>query len=227
MKTLFKPVLRSAVAVGLMLGVATPALVAPAAAQSVSGVGVVSLPAVIRNSSAFSTAEQQRQVTYKPQIDQAEARRQQIAAQLTPLYAKLDTDRRAAGADQDALQGQARQIQQIEQVGQREIQQMMAPLALSQAYVQEQIEDQLSTAVQAAATKKKVSLILEQSSGAVVFAAAPYNITQDVLTELNKLLPAAQLVPPQGWLPREMREQQAAAAAQQAAQPAPSQPSGR
>ena len=233
MKSLFKavisPALKPVLAAGIVLGASSvPAFVAPVAAQTVApGVGVVSLPAVIRNSAAFATAEQQRQVTYKPQIDAAEARRAQIAAQLQPLYAKLDTDRRVPNADQGALQQQARQIQQIEQVGQREIQGMLAPFSLSQAYVQEQIEDSLSGAVQAAATKKNITLILEQSSGAVIFATAPYNITQDVLNELNVLLPAAQLVPPAGWLPREMREQQAAAAAAQAAQPAAPAPSGR
>lgn len=232
MKNLFnaviRPALKPVLAAGLVLGVSSaPVFVAPAAAQSVNGVGVVSLPAVIRNSSAFATAEQQRQVTYKAQIDAAEARRLQIATQLEPLYNQINTARQQPNPDQAALQQTVRQIQQIEQAGQREIQQMLAPLAGSQAYVQEQIEDQLSAAVQSAATRKNITLILEQSSGAVVFATAPYNITQDVLTELNALLPAAQLVPPEGWLPRELREQQAAAAAQQGAQPAPTQPSGR
>jgi hypothetical protein len=45
----------------------------------------------------------------------------------------------------------------------------------------------------------------------VVYADAAYNMTQDVINELNAILPNAQLVPPQGWLPREVREQQAAA----------------
>jgi len=232
MKTLLKPaLLKSAAAIGLALAAtAMPALVAPVAAQTaVQGVGVVSLPAVIRNSAAFALAAEQRQVTYKPQLDQANARRAQISAQLQPLYDQLNAASQIATSDRQAMQQQAAQIQQIEQAGQRELQTILAPLSLSQAYVQEQIEDQLSTAVQAAAGKKNITLILEQSSGAIVFATAPHNISQDVITELNTLLPVAQLVPPQGWLPREMREQQAAAAAQQAAQPAPAAPapSGR
>jgi len=113
--------------------------------------------------------------------------------------------------------------------------QIVQPVALSRAYVQEQIEDKLDEAVQAAATKRKITLILDASSGAVTFADAKYNITQTVIDELNTLLPSAQLVPPPGWLPREAREQQEAAAAAQAAQngtatpaaPAPQQPSGR
>ena len=55
-------------------------------------VRVVSLPAVVANSNAYKTAEQQRPVTYKPQLDQAEARRAAIAAQLQPLVDKFNAD---------------------------------------------------------------------------------------------------------------------------------------
>ncbi|MCB2089257.1 MAG: OmpH family outer membrane protein [Sphingomonadaceae bacterium] len=222
MKKLLKPVL----AAGLIL-TAAPMAAAPAAAQSaVKGVGVVSLPAVMANSNAYKTAEQQRPVTYKAQYDQAEARRQQIAAQLQPLVDKFNTDRQAPNPNREALQQQAVQIQTIEQNGQRELQQILAPVALSRAYVDEQIEEKLSDAIQAAAKKKGVTLILDPTQGAIIFADAQYNITQDVLNELNALLPTAQLVPPPGWQPREIREQQAAAAAQQAAAQGATQPAG-
>ena len=99
---------------------------------------------------------------------------------------------------QAQLQQQALTIQQIEQAGQRELQQIIAPVALSRAYVQEQLEDQLDNAVQAAAKKRNVTLILDAASGQVIFADAAYNITQAVLDELNRVLPNAQLVPPAG-----------------------------
>ncbi|AKM06820.1 OmpH family outer membrane protein [Pelagerythrobacter marensis] len=222
MKNLLKPV----VAAGLMLTAsALPMMAAPAAAQDARGVGVVSLPAVIANSNAYRTAEQQRQTTYQAQISQAETRRQQIEAQLTPLIQQFNTARQAASPDQQALQQQATQIQQIEQAGQRELQAILAPVSLSRAYVTEQIEDRLDEAVQAAATKRNVTLILDATSGQVIFAGAQHNLTQDVLTELNTLVPSVQVTPPQGWVPREIREQQAAAQAQQTAQQ--QQPSGR
>ena len=217
MKQLIKPVL----AAGLLLTAASPMLAAPAAAQVVKGVGVVSLPAVIANSNAYKVAEEQRPVTYKPQLDQANARRQAIAAQLQPMYQKFQTDQQA-NASQAQLQQQAAAIQQIEQAGQRELQQILGPVSMSRAYVQEQIEDKLDEAVQAAARKRNVTLILDAATGQVVFADAAYNITQAVLDEVNTLLPSVQLVPPQGWLPREMRQQQEAAAAQ--GQQPPQQP---
>lgn len=230
-----KKIVASALAAGLAMG-AVPALTVPAAAQVVRGIGVVNLPAIVANSNAYRTAEQQRQVTYKPQLDQAEARRAQIAAQLQPLITRFNTDRQAANPNQQSLQQQAQQIQTIEQNGQRELQQMLAPLALSRAYVQEQIEDKLEAAVQAAARRKNITLILDPNSGAVIYADQAYNLTQDVLNEVNTALPAAQLVPPQGWVPQEIRQQQEAAAqaaqAAQAGQPAaqpqqPAQPTGR
>lgn len=214
---LLKPALAAGLAAAAL---ASPAMLAPAAAQQVAGIGVVSPQAVLVNSTAFQTAQQQRPTTYKTQIDQANARRQAIATQLRPLYERLQNESRAANAAQNqaALQQQYSQIQQIEAAGQQELNQLLEPVQLSQAYVEEQITDQLSTAIQNAATKKNVTLVITPES--VLYAAAPYNMNQDVLAELNALIPAAQLVPPQGWLPREMREQQAAQAAAQGQQPA-------
>jgi Skp family chaperone for outer membrane proteins len=212
---LLKPALAAGLAAAAL---ASPAMLAPVAAQQVAGIGVVNPQAVVVNSAAFQTAQQQRPVTYKAQIDAATARRQAIAAQLQPLYQKLQTDSQAANAAQNqaALQQQYAQIQQIEGTGERELNQILAPVQLSVAYVEEQLTDQLPAAIQAAATKKNVTLVL--SPEGVLYGAAPYNMNQDVLAELNALLPTAQLVPPQGWLPREMREQQEAQAQAAAAQ---------
>lgn len=220
MTKLLKPALAAALAAAAL---ASPAAIAPAAAQQVGGIGIANPQAVVVNSNAFRTAQQQRPVTYKAQIDQANARRQAIAAQLQPMYQKLQADSQAANAAQNqaSLQQQAASIQQIEQNGQRELNQILAPVQLSQAYVEEQITDQLATAIQNAATKKNVTLVL--SSDTVLYGAAPYNLNPDILAELNTLLPAAQLVPPDGWLPRELREQQEAQ--QQAAAGAQQQPS--
>lgn len=210
---LLKPALAAGLATAL---VASPAMIAPAAAQQAS-IGVVDPQRVVILSSAFQAAAQQRSVTYKAQIDQANARRQAIGAQLQPLYTKLQADSQAANAAQNqaALQQQYNQIQQIEATGQQELNQILAPVQLSQSYVEEQITDQLATAIQNAATKKNITMVMGPDG--ILYAAAAHNLNQDVLNELNALIPAAQLVPPQGWLPREQREQQAA---QAAAQPA-------
>jgi Skp family chaperone for outer membrane proteins len=215
-----------AVLAALALGAAPVSMIAlsaPAAAQIVPGIAIANPDAIVAASSAVQNAETQRQTTYKAQIDQAEARRAQIAAQLEPLYTKLEADSQAASPNRQALQQQAAQIQQIEQSGQAEINRMLQPVALSRAYVVEQISDQLTAAMDAAKAKRKITLVISPS--AVISAEQAYNLNQDVVNELNRLIPNAQLVPPAGWMPRAQRE--AAAAQQQAQQPAAAAPAGR
>lgn len=226
MKTLFK----SLALAGLMLTAAQPALVqAQATGPLVPGLAVADLDGAVAGSNAYKTAQQQRPVTYKAQIDQAEARRKAITAQLQPLVTKFNADRQAATPNQAALQQQAQQIQQIQQAGEQELRQILQPVGLSEAYVTEQISDKLDGAVKAAMAKKKVSLLLSPQAVLAMNNSA-YNLNQDIVTELNTALPSAQLVPPAGWLPREVREQQAQQAAQQGAAPAApasTAPSGR
>ena len=210
---------------------AAASFAAPAIAQTGStpplavapGIGVANLEAVVANSNAYKVAQTQRLTTYKAQFDAAEARRKAIAAQLQPMADKFNKDRAAPGANQDSLRQQAGTIQQLQQSGQQELQGILQPVALSEAYVQEQINDKLVTAVQNAMAKRKISLLVNPS--AIISANNAYNLNQSVLDDLNVLLPSAQIVPPAGWEPREQREQRAAEAAQAAGgAPAPAAP---
>ena len=230
-----KTILKSVAAAGLMLAAAQPALVqAQAAGPLVPGLGIADLDGVVANSNAYRTAQQQRPTTYKPQLDQAEARRKAITAQLQPLVDKFNKDRQAAGANSAALQQQAQQIQQIQQSGEQELRTILQPVGYSEAYVQEQIADKLDAAVKAAMAKKKISLLLSPQA-VTAFNNNAYNISQDIVTELNTLIPSATLQPPAGWEPREVRQaraqQQAAQAPQGATAPKPATtppaPSGR
>jgi Skp family chaperone for outer membrane proteins len=209
----FKPALAAVLAATAL---AAPALTLPAMAQDAQRIGVVNVPAVVVNSSAYQTAQTQRQTTYAAQFQQAEARRTALQAQIEPMVDAFNAARAQPNADQNALQQQAVQIQTLQQQGQAELQQILAPVALSQAYVEEQIQDQLGSAIETAAGTQGVTLVI--SPDVVLHAAATHNMNQAVLTQLNTQLPVAQLVPPQGWLPREMREQQEQAAAAAAAQ---------
>ena len=207
MKILSKSLPRSLVAASLMLAGSQMIAVAPAAAQAVKGIAVANPTAIVSLSNAFKVAEQQRPVTYKAQIDQANVRKTQIEAQLRPMATKLQADAQAPSANQAALQQQYGQIQQIEQAGQNEINSILQPIALSRAYVVEQIGDKLEQATKNAMAKQKIEILLD--SGAVINAGEAYNLNQAILNELNVLIPNAQLVPPAGWLPRQQREQQA------------------
>lgn len=230
------------VALGSALALATvaaqPALAAkkdapaPAAATDsgivVAGLGIANLDAVIANSNAYKVAEQQRQTTYKAQYDRAKTRNDQLTAQLKPMADKFNADRAGGKVADAALQQQAIAIQQIQENGKAELQQILQPVGLSQAYVQEQIEDKLNDALKSAMKKRNISIVLSPDA-VIAFNGGAYNLNQDILNELNTALPSAQIVPPAGWEPRQMREARAqqAAAQQQAAPAAGTQPSGR
>ncbi|WEK46747.1 MAG: OmpH family outer membrane protein [Candidatus Andeanibacterium colombiense] len=211
MKILLKP----AIAAGLALASASAfaATPAPATGPVVKGIGVIDPAVIVSGSTAFKTAETQRPVTYKQYYDQAQTRGDQIQAQLKPLYDKFDADRKAATPNTADLQKQYATIQQMQQQGRQELNQILQPVGLSQAYVEEQIQDVLPKAVENAATKKGVTLILNRDGGGVVMRDPAYNMNDEVTAELNALLPTAQLSPPPGWLPREERERQAQAQA--------------
>ena len=198
--------------------ISSVAVSTPAFAQAAQKIGIVNVPAVVLNSAAYQTAQAQRQTTYAAQIQQAETRRAALQAQLQPLADAFNAAQQAPNADVNSLQQQATRIQTLQQQGQAELQQLLAPVALSQAYVEEQIQDQLGTAIQNAARTQGVTLVM--SPDIILHAEATHNLNEAVLAQLNTLIPTAQLVPPQGWLPREMREQQEAAA-QAAAQQQP------
>ncbi len=228
MKTLVKS---AALASSLVLAniAVQPAVAQDKGGTVVQGLAVASFDAVIANSNAYKSAEQQRQTTYKAQYDQAKSRSEALNAQLKPLVDKFNAERQASKPNQATLQQQAQQIQQIQENGQREIQQILAPVAMSQAYVNEQIEDKLDAAVKAAMNKKKVSLLLSPEAILAVNGSA-YNLNQEILSELNAALPSAQIVPPSGWEPRQIREaraQQSAAQPQAAAPTTGTQPTGR
>jgi Skp family chaperone for outer membrane proteins len=224
MKSLLKPVLLA----GIML-VAAPqaAMAAPAAAPApassgtyVPGLAIADIEAVVGNSDASRAAFQQRQVTYKAQIDAYKARSQALQAQLQPLVDKYNRDSQVAKPDQASLQTQAAAIQQGQESAQRELSEMIKPVLFSEAYVNEQIEEKLDQAVKNAMAAKKITLVLKPD--VVLATDKTYDLTAGIIAELNKLIPNAQLVPPADWKPRQIREAEAAQQqqAQRAAPPA-------
>lgn len=214
---------------------------APAAssAQIVPGLGVADVGLMVDNSDAVRIANQQRPTTYKAQIDAYNARVEALQNQVKPLVDKFQRDQQVPNPNQASLQQQATALQQIQENAQRELQPMLQPMAYSQAYVREQVDAKLGEAVKAAMSKRNITILLNAESVAALNNNA-YNLNQDILAELNRLIPTAQLVPPTGWEPAELREAKAQAAAQQQgaqgaaaprsaqpARPAGPQPEGR
>lgn len=229
MTKIFKALCGSALALSLV----SPALAqkadknapapAPASASPVvAGIGVANLNAAVAGSNAFQVAGQQRQTTYKATYDAAQARATQIEAELKGLVEKFNADKAAKKPDA-VLQQSYIAVQQRQERGKEEVRQILLPVMLSEAYVEEQITDKLDQAVQSAMTKRGVSILLQPET--VIARANGYEMTPAIIAELNALIPTANIVPPQGWVPRQMREQQAAQ--QQQAQPAAAAPAAR
>ena len=204
-----------------------PAMAQPSPAkQFVPGLGVTNIDAVKASSNAFVNAGKERQTVYKSQLAMAEARRLQINAEIVPLVEKFNRERQAGTVAQADLQQQAQTIQGLQQKGQQELQAMLAPITLSEAYVMEQINDVIGKAITDAMDKKGVTFVIPPQV-AVAFNNG-YSLDSAVLAELNALLPVAKVAPPAGWQPRAVREAQAAqtSSATQPAKPARSN-SGR
>lgn len=185
----------------------------------VPGIATVNTQAVVVQSQAYQSAAGLIQTNYKPQLDQAKTRQNQINAQLKPMVDKLQADAKDPKADQAKLEAFYGQIKQIQADGQREIQGILEPIDLAQQFVVEQIGDRLDEATQAAMTKRHVTLVLDTRT--VAKSDAAYSLDADVVTELNHVLPSVQVVPPAGWVPRAQRQQAARESQAQGAAPAP------
>ncbi len=194
---------------------AAPAPAAGATRLGVNGIAIANFEAIGQLSNANKLAQQQRPTTYKAQFDAYEARTKALNVQLQPLIDKFNKDRAVAGANQTLLQQQADSINAIQENTKQELQGIVAPVLLSDKYVQEQISEKLPTAIKAAMAKNGVNLLLQPQAVAWTTNEA-YDLSQAILNELNAILPSAQLVPPAGWEPREVREQKAQQAVQAA-----------
>ncbi|WP_431470375.1 OmpH family outer membrane protein [Sphingosinithalassobacter sp. LHW66-3] len=189
------------------------AVAVPAAAQTAPGIGVVNLPEVVQRSAAYQAAMQQIQTTYAAQIQQAQQRRQAIQTELQPQVQAFQQAQQAQNADRQALTQQYQAIQQREQAAQQELNTILQPVALAQAYAEEQVVAQLEAAVDRVMQNRQLAIVLRPDS-AVKFLPS-VNVTQDVVNELNTALPSVSTTPPAGWQPGgEQQQQQAAPQAQ-------------
>lgn len=220
-----------------LLAAAALALVAfaavPAAAQ-VNGVAVADPAIAVAGSQALQAGYQQIATTYQAQRTQIEQQQQQRVTLMRQFDTNndgqlSDEERAAAQANTAALQ----QLQTLEQT----MAQTQAPIVQARVYAVEQIALQLGAAVQQVVTQQNLQLVLNPTS--VVYMADPVDVTDEVTTALNGLVPAVSTAVPQGWRPSDqvyslyeqvqnillIAQQQQAQAAQ--AQPAPAPVQGR
>ena len=194
---------------------ATIVAATPAFAQAATTVGVADVQGAVQRSAAFTGATAQIRTTYAAQIAQFDARSKVLQAELAPLVTAFQTAQRAPNANQAALQTQATAIQTRQQTAQQELQRISLPIARAQAYVEEQIAARLDAALKAAMTARGVQLVLQPQ--ATVSYQPTVDITDAVVAELNKTIPAANTNVPANWQPG----QQGQATAPAAGTPAP------
>lgn len=170
-----------------------------ASAQAVTNVAVANVEEAVQRSGAFTVAVGQIKTTYKAQIDAFDARQKSLQAELAPLVTAFQTAQRAPNPNQAALQTQATAIQTRQQSAQRELQTLALPFGRAQAYVEEQISAKLEPALKAAMTKRKVSLVVAPQ--ATISYQPTADITNDIVAELNTLVPTVSIAVPANWQP--------------------------
>jgi Skp family chaperone for outer membrane proteins len=176
------------------------AIASPAAAQSKLGIAVANVDQAVATSNAYSTARTQMQTTYKASIDQFNARKAAIDADLQSKRSALEAGLKAAGGKPTpALQAQYEAAQKAAEAGNAELQRLGQPLAIAQAYVEEQIAAKLNEALKNTMNQAKVDLLLKPE------AAVSYQPTVDVTPvlkqQLDSLVPSVSITPPAGWRP--------------------------
>jgi Skp family chaperone for outer membrane proteins len=204
----------------------------PAAAQ-VNGIAVADPAIAVAGSAAIQTAYNQIGTTFQAQRTQLEQLQQQRAG----LIRQFDTnnDGQLSQEEQTAAQANTTVLQQVQTLDQQ-INTVQQPITLARVYAIEQIGQQLNTAVQQVVQANNIQLILSPQTA--LFAADAVDVTDDIITQLNTLVPTVSTAAPQGWQPQQQSVQlyqqvaeilMAAAAQQQAQQPAAQQPaaSGR
>jgi Skp family chaperone for outer membrane proteins len=175
------------------------ALPTAASAQTAASVAVANVEDALQRSNAFAAAAAQIKTTYKAQIDAAEARQKVLEAELRSLVAAYQTAQAAPNASQTALDTQGRAIQAKQQSAQRELQNLEQPYVRAQAFAVEQIGAKLEQAVKAAMTKRKVTLVVNPQ--ATVYSLPTADITNDIVVELNALVPSVSIAVPANWRP--------------------------
>lgn len=185
----------------LVAGAALISFAAPASAQVAAGqtVAAVDLEGARAQSAAFKAAEAQIQASFKPQIDAFVARQNVLGNELAPLRKEIETLQANPATPRATVEAKIALFQSKAQAAQAELQRLATPFARPEAYVKEQIGEKLEAALKAAMTAKKINLVITPE--AVVAMQGGADLTPDVVTQLNALIPSASITPPAGWQP--------------------------
>ncbi|MEN2784934.1 OmpH family outer membrane protein [Sphingomonas qilianensis] len=189
---------------------AAPAtLIAASANAQATNVAIADPDAAIANSKVWAAAQTEIGTTYKPQLDQAKARSEAIAAELQPLYKKLDgngdnqLNQQEIDAARTARRPEIAQIEAKEKAGQEEIGRMTVQASRARAYAAEQVAGKVNDAVTNVVKARRITLLIRPN--AAYFADPAADITPAISTEIDRLIPKVSITPPANWQPGQQR----------------------
>jgi Skp family chaperone for outer membrane proteins len=198
-----------AVAPIFMAQAAAPAA-APAAEAPAASIAVLDIDGAVLQSAAYKAAVGQIQTSYKTQIAAVQARQAALQAELKPLATEIEGLQRTPTTPRATLEAKAGAYQQKVQGAQAELQRMAAPYERAAAFAREQVGDKLEPAVKGAMTARKVNIVLKPE--AISAVQGGFDLTPDVITQLNALVPSVSIAPPANWQPGQPRADAAAPA---------------
>jgi len=206
---------------------ALSAIVAVPAAAQVNGIAVADPALAVAGSQALQTAYGQIGTTFQAQRTQLAQLEQQRATAIRQF--DTNNDGQLSQEEQTAAQSNAAAIQQIQGLDQQ-LNTIQQPITLARVFVIEQIAQQLNAAVQQVVQAGSIQMIFNPSSTLFVTDAA--DVTDEITTRLNTLVPTVSTAAPAGWQPQQqsvnlyqqVQEILVAVAQQQAAQQQAQQP---
>jgi len=168
---------------------------APAAAQVEGKIATVDTTRAIIGTDALRTAYELVTQTYKAQIDQRQAKQQQLTELLKPF--DTNGNGRLDEGELPSLQGAAnfQQIQQLE----AEVGTLTDQVNAARIFAVEQIFQQYAGAIEDVAEAQQIQIIMPV--GTVLYGRTEADITQAVTTALNTKVPTVGVVPPQNYRP--------------------------
>jgi Skp family chaperone for outer membrane proteins len=175
-----------------------PVLSASPAAAQVAGIATSeSAVLTIAKSKAYQAANSAIATQYKPQIDQIQAKQQQLAT----VLARLDRngDKQLDNAEiQAARTAKSADLTQAETI-QRDMQTLQQPMGNAQAYAVEQIVTQYGAAQRKVVADRKINLILAPE--AITYGPPAVDVSTAVLQALDAAAPTVTTAAPANWRP--------------------------
>lgn len=167
----------------------------PAAAQ-LAGVAVTEPSIAIAASQGLQTGYAQINTTFQAQRTQID----QVQQQRAGLLRQFDTngDGQLDETEQAAAQANTTVVQQIQGL-ETQINQLQQPITQARVYVVEQLLRQYAPALQQVVAQNNLKIVLNPSQ--VVFVADGVDITEQVKTALDRLVPTVTTAVPAGWQP--------------------------